>query len=245
LQLGATYWHNPNMAERESQFVTVSRQGIIAVTAVGVGLLTFCFVIGVQVGKKNLTQKNFRAKTIDDEINELPEPLDVQLQIFESIESNPTVARNTTSRLIANTPETDPLPAAASSTPALAEPARQQPNTSAAPPPPNSAANAPQSNTVGNNAVGNAARPNAPPASGNSGNTGERWTVQVAALSDGAGATRLSEQLKSQGFPAKIVISGGLHKVQLDWSGSKADANSRISSLQIRGHGAAFAVRIQ
>jgi cell division septation protein DedD len=228
----------------------VSRQGIIAVTAMGVGLLTFCFVIGVQVGKKSLTQKNYRAKTIDDEINELPEPLDVQLQIFESIESNPTSARNAATRPTSNVPETvPPPPAAAPSAPAAADTAsRQQPNAAAALPPPSPAANAPQPNAVGNTgntATTNTAPPNTAPATAIRGNEGERWTVQIAALSSVDGANRLSEQLKSQGFPAKIVISGGLHKVQLDWSGSRADANSRISRLQIRGHGDATAVRVQ
>jgi cell division septation protein DedD len=74
------------MAEREPQFVTMSRQGILAVTVMGVGLLTLCYVIGVQVGKRGLAQGGARAKTLDEELDELPEPLDEQLSLFRSME---------------------------------------------------------------------------------------------------------------------------------------------------------------
>jgi len=82
------------MAERESQFITMSRQGVLLATAMGVGLLTFCYVIGVQVGKRSLTQKNVRAKTLDEELKELPEPLDVQIDLFKSIEGESASRRN-------------------------------------------------------------------------------------------------------------------------------------------------------
>jgi len=75
-----------NMAEREPQFVTMSRQGILVATIMGVGLLTLCYVMGVQVGKRSNGQSSARTKTLDEELNELPEPLDEQLKLFKSIE---------------------------------------------------------------------------------------------------------------------------------------------------------------
>jgi hypothetical protein len=74
------------MAEREPQFVTVSRQGIMVATLMGVVMLALFFVIGVLVGKSSLGQGGGRAKTLDEELNELPEPLDEQLKLFGSIE---------------------------------------------------------------------------------------------------------------------------------------------------------------
>jgi hypothetical protein len=37
-------------------------------------------------------------------------------------------------------------------------------------------------------------------------------------------------------MPAKVVFENGFHKVQLDWSGTSAELDSRISKLQILGH---------
>jgi hypothetical protein len=81
------------MAEREPQFVTVSRQGILMATVMGVGLLTLCYVIGVQVGKGSLGQGGGRAKTLDEDLDELPTPLDEQLKLFGSIEGGGARAR--------------------------------------------------------------------------------------------------------------------------------------------------------
>jgi cytoskeletal protein RodZ len=104
------------MAERESQFITISRQGILVATAMGVGLLTFCYVIGVQVGKRSLTQKSVRVKSLDEELNDLPEPLDVQISLFKSIENNSAPKRNDRPKSEAPTPDA-PKPATTSNTP--------------------------------------------------------------------------------------------------------------------------------
>jgi cell division protein FtsN len=93
------------MAERESQFITISRQGILIATAMGVGLLTFCYVIGVQVGKRSLTQKNVKVKSLDEELKDLPEPLDVQISIFKSMENNSAPKRNDRSKSETPTPD--------------------------------------------------------------------------------------------------------------------------------------------
>jgi len=41
------------MSERERQTMSLNRQSILAVTGVGVGLLTLVYVLGVQVGKRS------------------------------------------------------------------------------------------------------------------------------------------------------------------------------------------------
>ena len=45
------------MPSRDAQTVILSRQTILMVTAVGVGLLTLCYVLGVQVGKQSAAMR--------------------------------------------------------------------------------------------------------------------------------------------------------------------------------------------
>ena len=203
------------MTERESQIITMSRQGIIVVTALGVGLLTFCFVIGVQVGKRSLTQKTARVKTLDEELNELPEPLDRQIELFRSIESAPDSNRSERQ-----------LPAV----PVATEPASRA-SSAQAETPPGAASPEPA-------APVQAAQTQAPSS------TAEMYTAQVVATRDINGANRIAEQLNSVGMPSKVVFADGFYKVQLAWSGTKRDLDSRLSRLQILGY-QPIAVRVQ
>ncbi|MDR2561280.1 MAG: SPOR domain-containing protein [Holophagales bacterium] len=211
------------MAERDSQYITVSRQGILIATAVGVGLLTFCYVLGVQVGKRSLTQKSSRAFSIDEELKKLPVPLDQQIDLFKSIDSIGDEKR----------PERTKQPAAAQTSTATDAPRREpEPEpTRQAPPPTQQTEPAKQPVVVAPTTQATPPRSAAPQNS-----QSERWTAQVAALSDAGSANRLAETLKQQGMPAKVVFENGFHKVQLDWSGTSAELDSRISKLQILGH---------
>ena len=185
------------MAEREPQFITMSRQGILLATAMGVGLLTFCYVIGVQVGKRSLTQKNVRVKTLDEELKELPEPLNVQIDLFKSTGSESAPRRN-------DRPRPEARPATTTEAPRQA-------------------------------ATTDAPRP---------ATTTDIYTAQVIALSDVTRANVVVERLKSEGMPAKVVFSDGLYKVQLEWSGARADLDSRLTRLQTMGYNP-VALRVQ
>ena len=211
------------MAERDTQFITISRQGIIVAMAMAIGLLTLCFVIGVQVGKKSLTQKNVRIKTLDEELKELPEPLSVQLELFQAIGADGEAGRNDRQRPIPPAADS-PRPVAAIETPRpAAETARPGATETQVP------------------TATDAIRPTvaAAPTPVN----GDRWTAQVAALSDIARANAISDQLKSRNLPTKIVFADGLYKVQLDLSSSRAEIDSYISRLQIMGY-EAMAIRV-
>jgi cell division protein FtsN len=70
------------MASRDSQSVVLSRQAILLVPAVGVGLLTLCFVIGVQVGKQSAALRHPAARGGEDLV-ELPASVEEQLKAFE------------------------------------------------------------------------------------------------------------------------------------------------------------------
>ncbi|MCL1893350.1 MAG: SPOR domain-containing protein [Holophagaceae bacterium] len=201
------------MPDRDSHFITMSRQSIYVATAMGVGLLTFCYVIGVQVGKKSLTRNNVKVKSLDEQLKELGEPLDQQLKLFESIENSDQSKRNDRSK-----PETQQNAQAKQAT---SEP--QTPSTVSATLP---------------------AVTSTPPQTPISQQTGERYTAQVIASGDRDRAKQISDQLRAQGMPAKIVSADGLFKVQLDWAGTRAELDSRISRLQILGYDA-VPVRVQ
>jgi hypothetical protein len=227
------------MAERDSQFITVSRQGILIATAVGVGLLTFCYVLGVQVGKRSLTQKSARGFSIDEELKKLPVPLDQQIDLFKSIDGigderrqerakPPSQPASAPAPPATDAPRREPEPTR--QTPPQTEPAKQQPQPEPARQQPTQVAPAQQVAPPRN------AAPQIAP--------GERWTAQIAALSDAVSANRLADTLKQQGMPTKVVFENGYNKVQLEWSGTREELNSRISRLQIMGY-KPMAVRVQ
>lgn len=73
------------MAFRDTQIV-ISRQSVLLVTGVGVGLLTLSYVLGVQVGKQSSALRRPSVKSAEEELRALPEPLVDQLATFETVE---------------------------------------------------------------------------------------------------------------------------------------------------------------
>jgi hypothetical protein len=63
--------------------ISIGSQSILWVAGVGVGLLTFAFVLGVQVGKQSAALRRPTLKGAEEDLKELPEPLVDQLRIFE------------------------------------------------------------------------------------------------------------------------------------------------------------------
>lgn len=74
------------MPERDSQTLILSRQAVLMVTAVGVGLLTLCYVLGVQVGKQSAAIHQPLAKGADELLEDLPVPLAEQLKSLGGLE---------------------------------------------------------------------------------------------------------------------------------------------------------------
>jgi len=71
------------MAFRDGSNVLVSRQSVLLATAVGMGLLTLVYVLGVQVGKQT-TAMRAGTKSEPEDLKELPAPLTEQLKAFEA-----------------------------------------------------------------------------------------------------------------------------------------------------------------
>jgi cell division septation protein DedD len=67
--------------------VSISQSSLLWVALMGVGLLTFAFVLGVQMGKQGAALRGPKVKSIDEELRELPEPLTDQLRALESADA--------------------------------------------------------------------------------------------------------------------------------------------------------------
>lgn len=74
------------MPERDPQSIVLSRQSILLVTAVSVGLLTLCYVLGVQVGKQSAALRNSTTRGSGEELQELPASIEDQLKALQSKE---------------------------------------------------------------------------------------------------------------------------------------------------------------
>lgn len=77
------------MPDRDAHSVPLSRQAVVVVTGVGVGLLTLAFVLGVQVGKQTAALRAPQPRSTGENLAELPAPLKDQLQAFEGKEPAP------------------------------------------------------------------------------------------------------------------------------------------------------------
>jgi cell division protein FtsN len=75
--------------------VSISQQSLLWVALMGVGLLTLTFVLGVQVGKQGAALRGPKVRTLDDELKELPEPLNEQLRALESADAEQRPAAET------------------------------------------------------------------------------------------------------------------------------------------------------
>ncbi len=92
------------MPDRDAHSVPLSRQAVVVVTSVGVGLLTLAFVLGVQVGKQTAALRAPQPRSVGEDLAELPASLKDQLKAFEGKEP--------ASRPEAPKPEPSPAPAA-------------------------------------------------------------------------------------------------------------------------------------
>jgi cell division protein FtsN len=72
------------MFERDSQSIVLSRQAILLVTAVSVGLLTLCYVLGVQVGKQSAAIHQTSYRGSGEDLQDLPSPIQDQVKAIDS-----------------------------------------------------------------------------------------------------------------------------------------------------------------
>lgn len=205
------------MSFRDSQIV-ISRQSVLLVTGVGVGLLTLAYVLGVQVGKQSAALRRPATQSVEDELKALPEPLLDQLKIFETADGTPMEVRP---KVEVTAP--DPEKKAETIQPAKpdAPGPKAEPKTVKAEPPP------------AETKAAKAAQPPKTPAT--AGENGARYNLQLVATPDPKEADRVAAKAKAAGYATTTVKDGKLLKVRLSRPLPKADADTANAKLMEKG----------
>ncbi|HNX30355.1 MAG TPA: SPOR domain-containing protein [Holophaga sp.] len=225
------------MPERDSQAIVLSRQSILLVTAVSVGLLTLCYVLGVQVGKQSAALRNSAARGSGEELQELPASIEEQLKALQSTEPV-QVEKAAPAEESPKAPEAvpaEPRPAATEAKPPAeeAKPVKKEdpkPATKENPKP---------------------AREDAKPAKEGPKPAGEeadkpepKWTLQLVSTSDPKEAERISSRAKAAGYTTVTVKDKGAYKVRLAKPKARADIETARIKLKDTGF-KPFAVKVE
>jgi cell division septation protein DedD len=213
------------MPSRDSQTVILSRQTILMVTAVGVGLLTLCYVLGVQVGKQSAALGRPAARGAGEDLQQLPAGIDAQLKALESagtdevagVPAPPPSAPDPVAnpappvevRLPLQPKDHPPVPKAAADKPAQAKTAQDKP----------AQAKAAQDKPA-------PAKPAADPG---------RWTLQLVSTPDSDEAQRMAVRAQAAGFPATVILDNGLFKVRLIKADTREATDATALRLKNRG----------
>jgi cell division protein FtsN len=211
------------MAFRDPQPLALSRQAVLLVTTVGVGLIALSYVLGVQVGKGSASLRRPDAKSVDEQLKELPEPLLDQLKLFQPGDGPPDTRGLDTSK-----------PAEAKAESKAESKGEPKPGPEAKPDPRPEAK--PESKAPAK--VEAKPEPRVEPKAEST----ERWTLQLVATPDPAEATRVAAKAKAAGFPAKVVKDGKTWKVRLAKAAPKEAADATGEKLKAAGF-KPFAVR--
>jgi hypothetical protein len=239
------------MASRDSQTVILSRQAIVLVTAVGVGLLTLCYVLGVQVGKQSAALRSPQSRGAGEDLEELPSSVAEQLKAFqkEGAGSEQLKAFEHTAAGPEGAPEAKPATAADPAKADAAKPdsgkdgadrnpkpaAKPEPGKPAAKPDPGKPAPKPDSGKPAPKPDNG--RPSPAPA-------GPVWGLQLVSTPDPAEAQRMATRARDAGFPTVTVKDGGLLKVRLSQTGTRDAVDATATKLKNRGF-KPFAVHAQ
>ena len=192
------------MSFRDTQIV-ISRQSVLLVTGVGVGLLTLAYVLGVQVGKQSAALRRPASPSVEDELKALPEPLLDQLKIFETADAAPL----------------EPRPKADQPQPGIENKADGGPKLEASPPDPKLA-------------VKPEAKPDTP-ASTTPKDMGGKWNLQLVATPDPKEADRVVAKAKAAGYATTLVKDHKFIKVRLAKALPRADADIATAKLKEKG----------
>lgn len=217
------------MPDRDSQTLVISRPAVLLVTAVSVGLLTLCYVLGVQVGKQSAALRQPLSRGAGEDLQALPSPLSAQLKNLQGLEQE-------------NAQKPNPAPSAAATTPESANEAAKPAEASAAAP--DKEAEKPDAKADAK-AKAEPARKEASkkpePAKAEHGK-GDRWTAQLVSTTDAAEANRVANKAKAAGYSATVVKEKGTIKVRLAKPAARSDMDAAIAKLKAKGiH--AFAVK--
>lgn len=193
------------MTSHEPQTVTLNRQSILLVAGVGVGLLTLSYVLGVQVGKQTVNLRKPTARSLDEELKELPEPILDQMKYFENIEKASEKPAKAEAKAAERAPEAPPPEAknpAPKPEPRKAEPPKPEPKKTEPPKP-------------------------EPP--------GPRWTLQLVTTTDPTEIDRLAAKAKAAGYGTTVIKEKGVLKLRITQVGAREKIDASAAKLKDAG----------
>lgn len=209
---------------RDGSSVLVSRQSVLLATAVGMGLLTLVYVLGVQVGKQT-TALRAGAHAAPEDLKELPAPLTEQLKAFEAEAAAQEKARAEPPRPAEKEPEKAPEPAPKAEVKAEAK--KPEAKAEAKKPEPKAEPKA-EAKAAKPEAKAPAKAETKPP-------PGERWSQQLITTTDPTEVRRITARAKEAGFEVVEVKAGESVKVRLKGAMTKADADAAGAKLKEKG----------
>ncbi|HJV89810.1 MAG TPA: SPOR domain-containing protein [Holophagaceae bacterium] len=90
--------------------LTLDPRSVTWVAMMAAGLLALAFVLGVQVGKQGAALKGPKAKSLDEELKELPESLTDQLKALEAADADTRIEPPKAEAKVEPKPEAKPEP---------------------------------------------------------------------------------------------------------------------------------------
>jgi len=237
---GGSPWLYFAMASRDSQTVILSRQAILLVTAVGVGLLTLCYVLGVQVGKQSAALRSPQSHGAGEDLQELPASVSEQLKAFQKDGAGAEQIKAFEATSAGAEQAAQAAPAKAD--PARADPAKAVPARAEAPkgaPPKPEPAPATDRKPSGPDRKAEPSK-----ADGAKEAAEPRWSLQLISTPDAAEAQRMAGKARDAGFPTVLVKDNGLIKVRLTQTGTRTAVDATSVKLKNRGF-KPFAIRAQ
>ena len=215
------------MPNRDSQTLVISRPAVLLVTAVSVGLLTLCYVLGVQVGKQSAALRQPLSRGAGEDLQALPSPLSAQLKNLQGLEQE-------------SAPKPNQTPSAAATTPA-SDAGKPSETSAEAPDREAGKSDAKSDGKAKPEPAHKEASKKPEPAKADHGK-GDRWTAQLVSTTDAAEANRVANKAKAAGYSATVVKEKGTIKVRLAKPAARSDMDAAIAKLKAKGiH--AFAVK--
>ncbi len=227
------------MPERDPQTIALSRQSILLVTAVSVGLLTLSYVLGVQVGKQSAALRQPLSKGTGEELQDLPASLSEQLKILDAddserapkTKSKPQETRAETAAEPTSKPAAKPtdqdkkvVPKGGADSTAADKLAAEK----------KAADKKAADKKAADKKVADKKAKDLKDAK-EAETDGSRWMVQLVSTPDSDEADRVAAKAKSDGFATTTLSEKGAFKVRITKPGSREDIDALSQKLKERG----------
>lgn len=193
------------MAIYKPQVITLSRRKILFTTLVGVGALTFCYVLGVHVGRQSAALNSINTRGVGENLDKLPAAIQYQIKALDDAQDSKDVAE--VQKSVQQTVVADDVSKVSTEkkevTPAKAS-------------------------------IATLSKPEMRGAEKKT-EEATRWTTQLISTPDFSEAQRMVGKIQAAGFSAVVISEKGLFKVRLSKVGSREMVDGIMTKLKNRG----------